>query len=102
MATDYRPSPLPTDHVPLPGDILALVERLAENAHEVWAVERMTDGWRYGPSRDDEKREHPCLVPYSDLPEREREYDRALVLTTVRTILALGYTITRDAPGDPS
>jgi hypothetical protein len=93
MESDYRPRPLATEHIPLTPEILALVESLAENAHEIWAAERMRDGWSWGPARDDAKREHPCLVPYAELPEREREYDRAMVLGSVRAILALGYTI---------
>lgn len=95
MATDYAPKPIPTDHVALSDEVLELVELLAENAHEIWASERLRDGWKYGPQRDDAKRQHPCLVPYSQLPDRERDYDRTMVMGSVRAILALGFIISR-------
>jgi ryanodine receptor 2 len=98
MATEYRPKPIPTDHVELDDDLLGLVELLAENAHDLWASERLRDGWTFGPHRDDAQRRHPCLVPYSQLPERERDYDRTLVVGAVRAILALDFTISRAGP----
>ncbi len=92
---NYTPSPIDTSHVPLPPDLEALLEYLAENVHEVWAQNRMRQGWRYGPTRDDEKKEHPCLVPYEDLPESERRVDRSTASEVLRAILALGYRIER-------
>ena len=47
------------------------IEDLARNNHEVWASSRISEGWRYGPGLDREKREHPSLVPYELLPESE-------------------------------
>ena len=93
----YRPEPIDTDGVALDREILALVETLARHAHDVWARQRLTDGWRLGPERDDERREHPCLVPYEDLPDGERTYDRNAVLETVKALLALGYRLDRSA-----
>jgi RyR domain len=92
-AVTYVPSPLSTDGVEVPPELLELRERLAENAHELWAKQRMTDGWRLGPRRDDARKEHPCLVPYSELPEAERDYDRLLAMETIKTILALGFRV---------
>jgi hypothetical protein len=89
----YRPRPIDTSSVRLPDDIAELAEALATNAHEVWAEQRMQDGWRYGPARDDHARLHPCLVPYHQLPDSEQQYDRRLVTETLRLILALGYEI---------
>ena len=37
---------------------------------------RTKDGWTHGAQRDDEQKHHPCLIPYADLSETEREYDR--------------------------
>lgn len=91
--SDYRPNPMDTSDVVLSEDLLALTEKLAENVHENWAKGRMEEGWIYGSVRDDSRKETPCLVPYSDLPEEEREYDRRTALETVRQILKLGYTI---------
>ncbi|GAA1577963.1 RyR domain-containing protein [Kribbella sancticallisti] len=93
MTGTYRPRPLDTSTVVLPTDLSALQEELATNAHAVWAAQRLQDGWRYGPTRDDEAREHPCLVPYEELPDSEKDYDRRLVGETLRAVLALGYTI---------
>lgn len=99
MANDYKPKPIRTDHIVLSDEILELVELLAENAHDMWASERIRDGWTFGPNRDDTDRQHPCLVPYSQLPERERDYDRAMVTGSVRAILALGFSISRTRTG---
>lgn len=74
-------------------ELHSLVERLAENAHEIWAERRMRDGWRYGPVRNDDRREHPSLIPYDQLDESEKEYDRAMVRGAICTLLALGYRI---------
>jgi len=95
MANNYRPQPLQSEHIHLEGPLLELVELLAENAHDIWAHQRMIDGWSYGPERCDKSLQHPCLVPYSELPESEKAYDRNAVLGTVRAVLALGFVIER-------
>jgi ryanodine receptor 2 len=89
----YQPKPIPTEHVVLPAELTPLTERLAENAHDLWAAQRLSQGWSYGPKRDDTQKLHPCLVPYADLPESEKEYDRVTALGTLKAILALGYRI---------
>lgn len=97
----YRPRPTDTSDVVLPRDVADLTELLARNTHENWARQRLADGWRWGPSRDDARREHPCLVPYEELPEAEKEYDRRTALETVRLILALGFRIVSPREGEP-
>jgi hypothetical protein len=89
----YQPQPLDTTSITLPGSLHGLLERLAENVHDVWAAQRVSDGWTYGPSRNDAGKKHPCLVPYADLPESEKEYDRKTVAETLKAILKLGYRI---------
>ena len=89
----YRPQPLDTAHVTIPPSLEALIERLAVNVHDIWADQRLKDGWRCGPARDDAKKEHPCLRPFQELPESEQEYDRRVVRDTLRAMLALGYRI---------
>ncbi|MBQ9929514.1 MAG: Ryanodine receptor Ryr [Oscillospiraceae bacterium] len=89
----YKPNPIDTGAVKLPQELIDLTEQLAENVHENWAAGRIADGWTYGEKRDDEKRTTPCLVPYAELTEEEREYDRHTALQTLKMILALGYTI---------
>ena len=91
----YRPSPIDTSAVSLDEKLEALTERLAEHAHDLWAIQRLTDGWSLGPARDDDRKLHPCLVPYEELPEREKQYDRVAVIGTLKAILALGYRIER-------
>ncbi|MBM4289189.1 MAG: Ryanodine receptor Ryr [Deltaproteobacteria bacterium] len=89
----YQPKPFDTANVQLPPDLTALGERLAENAHDNWASQRLAEGWRYGPQRHDARKEHPCLVPYGELPESEKAYDRRAAMETLKTIMALGYRI---------
>lgn len=89
----YKPNQIDTTGVLLSDDIVELSEVLAKNTHDVWAVGRIAEGWIYGNARDDKKKIHPCLVPYEDLPESEKEYDRATSLETLKVILSLGYVI---------
>jgi hypothetical protein len=89
----YVPAPLDTSTVDFPPALAALAEQLAQNVHEVWAAQRVADGWSYGPERDDTRKRHPGLVPYESLPEAEKDYDRRVSLETMKTILALGFRI---------
>lgn len=90
---NYTPTPIDTSSVSLEPELLQLAEQLAENAHDVWARERFSQGWKYGPSRQDATKEHPCLVPYALLPDEEKIYDRNTALETLKAVCALGYTI---------
>jgi hypothetical protein len=92
----YEPRPIDTSKVKLTEDILELTEHLAENAHAVWARQRLADGWRYGPRRDDARKEHPSLVPYAELSESEKQYDRNAALETLKAVIALGYSLEKD------
>lgn len=74
---------------------MPLIEDMAKNVHEVWAQNRIDDGWSYGPVRDDVKKHHPCLIPYDELPESEKEYDRATSQETLKLILKLGFRISQ-------
>ena len=92
---EYIPRPIDTTDVELPADISVLVEKLAENAHDIWAAQRFKDGWTYGPTRDDAEKKHPCLIPYDELPESEKEYDRATSMFSLKAVVALGYQIVK-------
>lgn len=92
----FAPTPQDTSLVTLPEEISALTEELAQNTHDVWAVQRLAEGWRYGPCRDDHRKVHPGLVPYEFLPDSEKEYDRQTALETLKLILTLGYSIHKD------
>ena len=89
----YVPEPLDTRGIELGGEIRDLTEALARNVHEIWAQRRIEDGWRYGPERNDKRKEHNCLVPYSELPEHEKEYDRRVATETLKAIVKLGFRI---------
>jgi hypothetical protein len=93
VKTKYEPKPIDVSHVTLSEGVLRLEEVLARNAHDVWALQRMREGWRYGLQRNDVRKEHPSLVPYEELPESERTYDRNAVMETLKAIAALGYRI---------
>lgn len=77
----------------LPRELEGLTELLARNAHEVWARNRVQEGWTWGEVRDDAKKTTPCLVPYEDLPESEKVYDRSTAMQTLKLVLKLGYRI---------
>ncbi|HXM96461.1 MAG TPA: TRAFs-binding domain-containing protein [Candidatus Dormibacteraeota bacterium] len=89
----YKPNPKDTSAVKLTDDLTVLLDQLAENTHDVWAQQRIAEGWSYGPSRSDRQKEHPNLVPYQQLAESEKEYDRKTALETIKVLRALGYTI---------
>lgn len=96
----YEPRPIDTSDVILPEELLALTEKIAENVHDVWAAGRLSEGWRYGPQKDAERKITPALVPYDQLPESEKDYDRNTAIQTLKLIVKLGYTIARD-PQEP-
>lgn len=91
----YIPAPTDTSAVELPEDLAELTEKMARNVHEVWAATRIAQGWTYGPERNDALKHHPCLIPYEDLPDSEREYDRSTAVETLKLILGLGFEIHR-------
>lgn len=89
----YTPKPIDTSDIKVPEELLLLTEKIAENVHENWSLGRIAEGWTYGEVRDDAKKTTPCLVPYSELSEGEKEYDRVTAFETLKLIIALGYTI---------
>ncbi len=89
----YDPRPVDTSDIILPEELLALTERIAENVHDVWAVGRIAEGWTYGEKKDAKNKVTPDLVPYSDLPESEKAYDRNTAIETLKLIVKLGYKI---------
>lgn len=91
----YNPEPVNTSGVVLPDEILELTDLIARNVHDVWAAGRIAEGWKYGPIKDSEKLETPYLVPYEELSEEEKAYDKNTALETLKLITKLGYKITR-------
>jgi len=91
----YIPQPIDTSDVRLPIELEELVEEMSKNVHEVWASERVSEGWTYGKQRDEEQKMHPCLVPYEELPEEEKEFDRNTSVGTLKLIMKLGFKISK-------
>lgn len=89
----YEPYPINLDDVFLSDELIELQEAIAENAHEIWAKTRIEQGWTYGPKRDDEKKETPDMVPYCNLPESEKLYDREMAMQTLKLVKKLGFEI---------
>ncbi len=95
-ANMYKPEPIDTTNVVLPEEITELTEKLAESTHDTWAKNRIEQGWTYGEKRDDDKKLHPCLIPYDELPDSEKKYDRDTAMETLKAIYALGYKIVKE------
>jgi ryanodine receptor 2 len=91
----YTPNPIDTSNVLLPASLNELTEHLAQNTHEVWARQRTAQGWTFGPQRDDAKKQHPDLIPYDELPDGEKEFDRLTAMETLKVIVALGYVLSK-------
>ena len=89
----YEPKPIDLEKVVLPESLTDLIEKIAENVHDVYVLGRLKEGWVYGPTRDDIKKTNPTLVPYSELPDSERDYDRNTAIQTLKLTIALGYKI---------
>lgn len=92
-SNNYTPTPVDTTNIQLPEELMALAEAISKNVHEVWAQNRIKEGWTYGPVRDDQKRQTPCLVPYDQLPEEEKAYDRNTAFGTLKFIVSQGFEI---------
>lgn len=95
MKNNYVPQPMDTNDVQLSEELNELIEQMAKNVHEVWAQSRMEQGWTYGKERSDTLKQHPCLIPYEELPEVEKEYDRDTAIGTLKLICKLGFKIYR-------
>lgn len=96
MKKKYIPQPMDTSDIQLPEELMPLVEQMAKNVHEVWAQSRLEQGWIYGIERNDVLKHHPCLIPYEDLPEIEKAYDRDTAIGTLKLMVKLGFKISKD------
>ena len=93
---EYIPTPVDTQSIQIPEELKSLAEEMSKNVHEVWAQTRIFQGWTYGEERNDAEKNHPCLVPYEELSEEEKEYDRNTSLETLKLIIKLGFKITKE------
>ena len=93
---EYKPNPVDTQGIKLPQELDSLVEEMSKNVHEAWAQTRIAQGWTYGEERNDEEKKHPCLVPYEELSEDEKTYDRNTSVENIKLILKLGFKISKE------
>lgn len=91
----YNPKPIDLSDVILTDDLNELQEAIAENAHDIWSHNRISEGWSYGPKRDDSKKQTPDLIPYDRLPDGEKLYDREMAMKTLKLVRKLGYDIVK-------
>lgn len=91
----YDPQPIEVDDAELGPELLELREAIAENAHEVWALKRRSEGWIWGPERNDSLLQTPDMTPYSNLSEEEKDYDRQMALQTLKLVQKMGYRIVK-------
>lgn len=92
---NYIPQPIDTTDVELPEELIFLSEDIAKHVHEVWSKGRIKDGWKYGEARNDAEKLHPGLIPYEQLTEQEKEYDRHTSIETLKLIVKMGFRIVR-------
>lgn len=90
---NYIPEPIDLSDITLDPSLEQDIELISKNIHETWAKQRLLKGWGYGETRDDQEKKHPCMVSYEELPEIEKEMDRATVTQTVKMLIHLGYQI---------
>lgn len=90
---NYTPNPIDVSDVELSDDLTELREVIAENVHEVWALQRQQEGWTYGPERNDALKQTPNMVPYSRLTDVEKEYDRITAINTLKMLKKAGYDL---------
>jgi hypothetical protein len=93
----YTPKPIDVSDVELHEDVSELREVIAENAHEIWAMQRQSEGWTFGPERNDTLKQTPNMVPYRELPEIEKEYDRIMAINTIKLLKKAGYDLIKIA-----
>ena len=96
MKKNYVPQPMDTSDIQLSEELNVLIEQMAKNVHEVWAQSRIEQGWTYGNERSDALKQHPCLIPYEELSEVEKAYDRNTALGTLKLISKLGFKIIKE------
>ncbi|XP_054861875.1 ryanodine receptor 3-like isoform X4 [Amphiprion ocellaris] len=94
----FIPAPVETSQIVMPPHLEKVRDKLAENIHELWGMNKIELGWSYGKIRDDNKRQHPCLVDFSKLPETEKNYNLQMSTETLKTLLALGCRVVQVNP----
>ena len=89
----YTPDPIDTKTTELPKALEPMLDKIAENLHEIWAFKRIQSGWTFALVRDDVKKQNPCLTSFERLPEQQRQFNTTMAGQNLRTIIALGYHV---------
>ncbi|XP_072545007.1 ryanodine receptor 2 [Salminus brasiliensis] len=93
LCNGYRPAPVDQSSISLTAAQEALVEALAENEHNLWAKERIRQGWSYATQQDVKGKRSPQLVPFSLLEERIKRCSKEAARDALGTLLGLGYAV---------
>lgn len=93
---NYVPNPINVDEVVLPEKIAELTEYISENTHEEWAKQRLKEGWTFAPKTNKKLKQSFDLVPYCELIDSEKEYDRKMAMNTLRVLYKIGYRLEKD------
>lgn len=101
MMKTYTPQPVDTSDIQLPPVLLDLTEDIAQQVHETWAKIRIDEGWRYASERDDKLKQTPCLVPYHELPEEEKLFDRETTMAVIKYLMSRGFEIRKTESNTP-
>lgn len=94
---EYNPQPLDVSSVNINPELMELIDLIAENAHDIWAMDKFKDGFRYAPADKDGKEKdgsfNHYLLPYEMLSKEDKEPDRKMALQTIRLVKRLGYRL---------
>ena len=93
---NYVPNPINVDDIVLPEKIAELTEYIAENTHEEWAKQRFKEGWTFAPKTNKKLKQSFDLIPYCELLDSEKEYDRKMAMNTLRVLYKIGYRLEKD------
>ncbi|XP_023320280.1 ryanodine receptor isoform X3 [Eurytemora carolleeae] len=93
QSNGYKPAPLDLSAIELTTKMEELVDLLAENTHNLWAKERISQSWTYGLNEDSERKRSPHLLPYIYVDEAIKIANRNTASETVRTLLVYGYIL---------
>ena len=91
--SSFVPKPIEVSDIILPRSYSHIMQHIAEYLHDVWTVNKIDYGWGYDPVRNDERKLHPDLIPYSLMTESQKKWDLELAEKTIQTLKALGYDI---------
>lgn len=97
---NFDPKPINTMNFSLPEKLEYIVTKYAEHSHDKWACDKSQNGWKYGISLDENMKTHPLIRPFKTLTEKEKEIYRWPARESLKTMLAVGWTVERTKEGE--